>query len=661
MSYALGIDLGTTYSAAAVFRDGRAEIASLGNRAASVPSVVFLREDEAILTGEAANRRAMTEPDRVAREFKRRVGDTTPVFVGGTPYSAEALMAKLLHWIAEAVAEREGGPPSQIAISHPANWGAFKIDLLRQAVRMADLGEVTLLTEPEAAAIHYASQERVDVGAVVAVYDLGGGTFDAAVLRKTSDGWEVMGQPEGIERLGGIDFDAAVFAHVQRALGGSIEDLDTEDPATIAAVSRLKQDCIDAKEALSTDTDTSIPVLLPNLQTEVRLTRTEFETMIRPSLSDSIDALRRALRSAGIEPEDVSAVLLVGGSSRIPLVSQLVSAELGRPVAVDAHPKHAIPLGAAIRAARDGGMLGKEETAATVEHVEIDGAPGPAGASGVAVGAALAGGGDTAPAADSASPGAETPEPVAAAAGPPDGVEVAEPRGAPVAPEPAVPAQPAMPPVGPDYVEPEAPSGNGGSKAPWLIGAGAAVVVAAVVIVFLALGGGGGDDTAEPAATGAGQSEDTSPDTSVDTTTTSESTTTAASGPTPTPCPGGDKTACITGIEVDADGTLLVDWETTGFSADKASEHVHFFFPTAVNGDFVNAGTGGCCPGEWILWGEEDGHPFDGYTVDDANNFGATQICSLVADAGHAVTVDTGNCIDIPSGPEPTGPYDSGY
>ncbi len=383
MSYQLGIDLGTTYTAAAVYRDGRATICSLGGRAASIPSVVLLREDGEVLTGEAAVRRAITEPERVAREFKRRLGDSTPIIVGGTPYSAEALSARLLRSVVDQVTEREGSPPASIVLCHPANWGQFKIDLLQQAVRLAGLdpSTVSFLTEPEAAAISYAAQERVDPGEVVAVYDLGGGTFDAAVLRRTPSGFEIIGAPEGIERLGGIDFDAAVFAHVSRSLDGAIQQLDQDDVTAVAGVSRLRADCVEAKEALSSDTDATIPVLLPNVQTDVRITRREFESIIRPSLVDSIEAMRRALRSAGVEPADVSRVLLVGGSSRVPLIAQLVSSELGRPVAVDAHPKHAIALGAAFAA---GGALATVEPGpATV----IDAAPPPQAAPPVAAAA----------------------------------------------------------------------------------------------------------------------------------------------------------------------------------------------------------------------------------------------------------------------------------
>ncbi|NMO49701.1 Hsp70 family protein [Actinoplanes sp. TBRC 11911] len=346
--YTLGIDMGTTFTAAATWRDGHAEIVPLGSRSAAIPSVVLLREDETFLTGEAANRRGLTEPHRVAREFKRRVGDTTPILVGGVPQSAEALMSRLLRAVADQVIDREGGPPPVTCVSHPANWGAYKIDLLRQAVRMADLeGSVIYTTEPEAAAVSYAQQQRIEPGAVVAVYDLGGGTFDAAVLRKTATGFDILGRPEGIERLGGIDFDAAVFHHVRSALAGQLKELDEDDPGAIAAVARLREECVQAKEALSADTDTTIPVLLPNLVTEVRLTRSELEAMVRPALYGSVEALKRAIRSAGTAPDELHSVLLVGGSSRMPIVAQMVTSEFGRPVAVDAHPKHAVALGGA--------------------------------------------------------------------------------------------------------------------------------------------------------------------------------------------------------------------------------------------------------------------------------------------------------------------------
>ncbi|MGH9120111.1 MAG: Hsp70 family protein, partial [Acidimicrobiales bacterium] len=376
MGYQAAVDLGTTYTAAAVHRDGRVEVVWLGDRAAVIPSVVFVKPDGTAITGEAANRQGSIEPARVAREFKRRMGDRVTIIVGGMPFSAEGLTARILEAALARVSEREGGPPDHVAIAHPANWGPYKLDLLRQAVRLAELGEmpVTFLTEPQAAAIHYATQERVEPGAVVAVYDLGGGTFDAAVLRRTDDGgYEVIGEPEGIEQLGGVDFDAAVLAHVDRSLGGAVARLDPDDPAVAMAVARLRADCVDAKEVLSSDVDVTIPVAVPGITDSIRLTRVEFETMIRPAISDSIAALRRAMRSADVTPEDVNGILLVGGSSRVPLVAQMVTSELGRPVAVDAHPKHGVALGAAVWAARQSGATGTGQLTVlpTAEDAEL--------------------------------------------------------------------------------------------------------------------------------------------------------------------------------------------------------------------------------------------------------------------------------------------------
>ncbi|MCE7928447.1 MAG: Hsp70 family protein [Chloroflexi bacterium CFX7] len=348
MGYVIGVDVGTTYTAAAVDANGRQEIFQLGSHAASIPSVVLLRADGEVLTGEAAERRAQTEPARTAREFKRRLGDPVPLLLGGTPYGAEALYAHLLRSVVDQVVTQRGEPPALVVVTHPASYGPYKLDLLRQAVRQAGIEQAVLLSEPEAAAVHYADQERLESGAVVAVYDFGGGTFDAAVLRKTADGFELLGEAEGLERLGGIDFDQAVLGLVNSATGGALEQLDPADPAARAAANRLREECRQAKEALSSDTEGVIPVLLPSRQTEVRLTREEFEEMVRPRLRETTAALERAIRSAGLKVEEVDRVLLVGGSSRIPLVGALVREATGRPTAIDAHPKHAIALGAAI-------------------------------------------------------------------------------------------------------------------------------------------------------------------------------------------------------------------------------------------------------------------------------------------------------------------------
>jgi len=360
MGYQLGIDVGTTYTAAAVCRSAERrwvepEVVTLGTRAATVPSVLFMAADGGIVVGEAAERRALTDPDRVVREFKRRIGDPTPIVVGGRSWAPEELSARLVRWVVDRVAEREGGPAAQIAVTHPASWGSHKKDLLTAALATQGL-RVALLAEPQAAAFHYATQERVAPGSTIAVYDLGGGTFDAAVVRKAdrseaafgAAGFGLLGRPEGLDRLGGIDFDDVVFDHVREGLPAAFTDLDDTDTGVLSAVARVRRECTEAKEALSADTDVSIPVLLPTGGGSVRLHRTEFESMIRPQVEETVDALRSAVHSAGCRPGELSAVLLVGGSSRIPLVAQLVSEGLARPVAVDTDPKNAIAKGAAL-------------------------------------------------------------------------------------------------------------------------------------------------------------------------------------------------------------------------------------------------------------------------------------------------------------------------
>src|SRR3954447_347859 len=229
MSYQLGIDLGTTYTAAAVCRSSdrrwvEPEVVTLGTRNATVPSVLFLPPDGTVVVGEAAERRALTDPDRVVREFKRRIGDPTPVVIGGRPWAPEELSARLVRWVVDRAAQREGGAAMRVAVAHPPSWGAHKKDRLGAAVAAQGV-PITFIDEPQAAALHYAAGERVEPGSTIAVYDLGGGTFDAAVVHKDDHGFTLLGRPEGIERLGGIDFDEVVFEHVRQGLPEAFDGL----------------------------------------------------------------------------------------------------------------------------------------------------------------------------------------------------------------------------------------------------------------------------------------------------------------------------------------------------------------------------------------------------------------------------------------------------
>ncbi|WP_308816742.1 Hsp70 family protein [Pseudonocardia alni] len=349
MGYLLGIDVGTTRTAAAVIGSGTVEMVTLGDHSVDIPSVVYVAPDGGLLFGEAAERRALTEPDRVAREFKRRIGDPTPIPLGERSFAPEQLSALLAEHVVDVVARTEGGAPERIAVTHPASWGTHKCDLFAAALAERGL-TVTFLTEPQAAALHYATNERVEPGATVAVYDLGGGTFDAAVVRKEAagGGFTLLGRPEGVEQLGGADFDQAVVDHVRDAVPAAFEGLDETDPDVLSAMARLRRDCREAKEGLSADTEVSIPVWLGEVRTTVRLHRSDFEERIRPRLEESVEALQRAIASAGLAASGPSVVLLVGGSSRVPLVAELVSTGLGRPVQVDADPKNTIAKGAVV-------------------------------------------------------------------------------------------------------------------------------------------------------------------------------------------------------------------------------------------------------------------------------------------------------------------------
>jgi molecular chaperone DnaK len=479
VGYRLGVDLGTTYTAAAVNVDGRVEMLGLGIRAMQVPSVVFVRRGGEIVVGEAAEQQGAAEPSRVVREFKRRIGDSVPLVVGGAPFSAQALTARLLAWVVGIATERQGGPPEHVCVTHPANWGPFKRDLLGQAVEMAGLRNVEMCTEPEAAAITYASRNRVAEGDRVAVYDLGGGTFDAAVLVPDGAGFRLAGPPEGVEQLGGIDFDEAVFRHVLTSLGPEVADLDDMDPATATALARLRRDCVEAKEVLSFSIDTVVPVALPGITKSVRLTRGDLDDMLRPAIAETVSATRRVLDSARVDPGDLAAIVLVGGSSRIPLVSEMLSAEFSRPLAIDNHPKHDVALGAAIR-----GTPAARPAAARP-------APTPTAAqtaAAAAVGAGAATGPPTMPAAHAVSSTAtDTPygTPVTAAyTGADTGAAQAVPPGPPPGPaadwRPPPAVGPMTSPAGATGLTARLPAAVQGKRGRLLIGTGAVVVAIAV-------------------------------------------------------------------------------------------------------------------------------------------------------------------------------------
>lgn len=351
LSYFLAVDVGTSRTAASTARfaaDGSLLTAPfpLGRSSDSAPSAVFAADGE-LLFGESAERRGIAQPERLVREFKRRVGDDVPIRAGSDRFAAEDLYARTVAWVVDAVAEREGTRPAAIAVTIPVTWGGHRSGLVAAALSREIPGEIRLISEPEAAARHYESTSPLEAGRTLAVYDLGGGTFDAVVLRKGADGdVHIVGDPVGIGDFGGADFDDLVLRRVVAAAGLAGAEL-AADPATRVALSTLRRECVEAKEALSFDSEAVVPVLVGTSPTTVRFTRSEFEELIEGGIDRTMEALAQALETAGVEDGDLEAILLTGGSSRIPRIAELVSERFDRPIAIDADPKAIVALGAA--------------------------------------------------------------------------------------------------------------------------------------------------------------------------------------------------------------------------------------------------------------------------------------------------------------------------
>jgi hypothetical protein len=375
--YFLAIDVGTSRTAAATARstpDGALLAASLplGRNADSTPTTVFV-SDSGLLFGDAAERRGATQPERLVREFKRRIGDDVPIVAGDRRFSPQDLYALVVGWVIGTAVEREGQHPAGIAVSVPVTWGEYRTQLVRDAIGRLGWTDVQVITEPEAAARHYESTHPLESGRALAVYDFGGGTFDTVILQKMPDGnVDFVGSPVGIPDLGGADFDDIVLRHTVRAAGIPASALAgvQSDAGLRMALASLRRECVDAKESLSFDGEAVVPVLIGDGHGAVRLTRAEFEDMIEPEIERTVEVLEIALEQSGLTADDLDAILLTGGTSRIPRVAQLLSERFDRPIAIDADPKAIIALGAARTAA--GGDLRPYPLLAVDDAVDDD-------------------------------------------------------------------------------------------------------------------------------------------------------------------------------------------------------------------------------------------------------------------------------------------------
>jgi len=346
----LVIDFGTTNTVAALEVDGQAPRTVTFGPSSLLPSAVYAGPD-GITVGREAQRQARLEPSRFEPNPKRRIDDGE-VLLGASVIPVVELIAAVLRAVAGEVRRQVGGNViDDVRLTHPAQWGSTRRNTLLAAARIAGLGgSIELIAEPVAAAAQFTQlpgRELPD-GRAVAIYDLGGGTFDVAVVGRSAAGFIVLAEA-GLPDLGGLDFDQAILDLIGRTASAAGPQRwqaiqRPTDGATRRAARALSEDVTAAKETLSDYSQTE--VALPDPFTDVLLTRSEFEGLVRANLMRSVEMLGQTLRRAGVAPSSLSGIFLVGGSSRIPLVARLIQDRFQiTPVALD-QPETAVALGA---------------------------------------------------------------------------------------------------------------------------------------------------------------------------------------------------------------------------------------------------------------------------------------------------------------------------
>ncbi|TCP55154.1 Hsp70 protein [Tamaricihabitans halophyticus] len=347
----LSVDLGTSNTAAVLSAHGRPPRVIEVDGSATLPSSVFADEDGNLMVGRDAERRARLDPARFEPNPKRRVDEGNLLLGDRVVPVAEALSAVLRRVSEETSRQLGGAVPDEVRLSHPAQWGPVRRNVLLSAARQAGFGSnLVLVPEPVAAAAHYAALSGYSLapGQSLAVYDLGAGTFDVAVVGATQQGFAVLAEG-GLPDLGGLDVDQALLEHVGRQV--SFRDpqrwqrlLRPESTADRRAQRALREDVKEAKESLSRHPQTEVP--MPEPFDDVLVTRAELEALVRPSLLRSVELLASTVRSTGTTPDQLAGIYLVGGSSRIPLVASLIGEQLGVvPTSLD-QPETAVALGA---------------------------------------------------------------------------------------------------------------------------------------------------------------------------------------------------------------------------------------------------------------------------------------------------------------------------
>ena len=352
MSKIIGIDLGTTNSCVSVFEGGEAKVIANPEGERTTPSVVAFKNGE-IIVGGAAKRQVVTNPNTVS-SIKRKMGTSEKVEIEGKKYTPEEISAMILGDLKKTAESYLGEKVTKAVITVPAYFNDAERQATKNAGKIAGLEVERIINEPTAAALAYGLDKQENLHTVL-VYDLGGGTFDVSIL-ELGDGVFEVKSTSGNNRLGGDDFDNRIVNYL-------VETFKKENGVDLTkdkmAMQRLKDAAEKAKKDLSgvTTTQISLPFISQGsdgpLHLELSLTRAKFEELIHDLVDSTLEPVRKALSDAKLTKKDINKVILVGGSTRIPCVQELIKKELGMEPSKGVNPDEVVAMGAAIQ----GGVL----------------------------------------------------------------------------------------------------------------------------------------------------------------------------------------------------------------------------------------------------------------------------------------------------------------
>ncbi len=353
MSKIIGIDLGTTNSCVAVLEGGEPKVIANAEGNRTTPSVVAFKGDEE-LVGEVAKRQAVTNVKNTISSIKRKMGTSEKVEAGGKKWTPEEISAKILGKLKKDAESYLGEKVTKAVITVPAYFNDAERQATKNAGKIAGLEVERIINEPTAAALAY-GLDKQDKLQTILVYDLGGGTFDVSIL-ELGDGVFEVKATSGNNRLGGDDFDARVTDYL-------VSEFKKEHGIDLSkdtmAMQRIKDAAEKAKKDLSsmTTTQISLPFIAQNdegpVHMDMNLTKAKFEDLCRDLFDSTLEPVKKALKDAGMSAKNIDKVILVGGSSRIPYIQELVKKELGQEPNKSVNPDEVVAMGAAIQ----GGVL----------------------------------------------------------------------------------------------------------------------------------------------------------------------------------------------------------------------------------------------------------------------------------------------------------------